>query len=557
MIGSALATGALPYLIKDVFDDVFKSSDPFVIATFCVVLLGAFIVKGLGAFGESVTLTFIGQRVVSDIQNRLFNHLLTLDLAFYHSIQSGELISRFMNDVQVLRTCMSSTLIGMGKDTATLIVLVIVMFLNDPFLASFAFLVFPIALYPILKIGKKMRRITYNSSEQTATLAGHINQIFGSIRVVKAYQTEEKEAQTLKNHVEGLFVLTLKTIKLKARMHPIVESLGGLAIVCVIAYCAWQISHGTRTTGNFISFILAFILAYEPLKRLSNLNAHLQEGVSAAKRLYELLDVEPTIKDLPSATDRVPPTFSLKFDHVYFYYEKNKPVLQDISLTIEQGKTVALVGPSGGGKTTLLNLIPRFYDVSKGTIFLSDDPLQAYTLKTLRRQMALVSQEIALFDRTVYENIAYGMTDTVSSNDVIRAAQQANAHDFIISLPQGYDTVIGENGVKLSGGQRQRIAVARAFLKNAPIILLDEATSALDNESERIVHDALSSLMKGRTTVMIAHRLTTVMNADCIYVIDQGRITEQGTHDALLARKGTYAHLWEQQLKDGSDDTSR
>ncbi|MCX7337812.1 MAG: ABC transporter ATP-binding protein [Alphaproteobacteria bacterium] len=519
MVLAALATAALPYLLQPVFDDVFTANDPKLLAYFCGAVLTAFIVKGIASYGESVVMTYVGQKIISDIQNRLFAHLMKADLSFFHNTTSGDLLSRFTNDVNMMRNAMANTLIGLGKDSLTFLFLGGVMFYRDFTLALIAFVVFPIAILPIT---------------------------FQGIRVVKAYGMEQAEAIRAETMIQKIFKLIYKSARVRSASHPIMESLGGVAIIGVIAYGGWQVMHHSRTAGEFISFILALVLVYEPLKRLSNLNANLQEGLAAATRVFAILDTPPHITD-PTAAHPIGKTAGkITFDHVSFCYPNGKEALKDLNFVIEPGHSIALVGSSGAGKSTIINLIPRFYDVSQGRILLDDQDIRHVKLDDLRHQIALVSQEIALFDLSIRDNIAYG-TPNATNEQIISAAKSAAADEFIVRLPEGYETVIGENGVKLSGGQRQRLAIARAMLKNAPILLLDEATSALDTDSERQVQSALKILMQGRTTIMVAHRLSTVVDADIIYVLDHGEIVETGNHKALLKQKGIYANLWRAQ----------
>ncbi len=546
MILAAIATAALPYLLQPVFDDVFTSANPKLLITFCGAVLLAFIVKGIASYGESVVMTYVGQKIISDIQNRLFAHLMKSDLAFFHNTTSGELLSRFTNDVNMMRNAMANTIIGLGKDSFTLLFLIGVMFYRDFTLAAIAFIVFPVAILPIAKIGRRMRKVTYNTQEELGGFTTQLTQVFQGIRVVKAYGMEEVEAVRAESMIKKIFKLIYKSARVRSAAHPIVESLGGLAIISVIAYGGWQVMHHDRTTGEFISFIMAMLLVYEPLKRLSNLNANIQEGLAASSRVFMVLDTPPHIIDPKNPIHMERAQGKITFDHVTFRYPDGKEALSDIKFTIEPGQTIALVGSSGAGKSTIINLVPRFYDVTKGNILIDDKNIKNLSLYDLRHQIALVSQEIALFDMSVKDNIAYGTLDA-SEDEVIKAAKAAAAHDFIKKLPKGYDTFVGENGVKLSGGQRQRLAIARAMLKNAPILLLDEATSALDTDSERQVQSALKVLMKGRTTVMVAHRLSTVVEADIIYVLDHGRVVEKGNHNELLEHKGIYANLWQAQ----------
>lgn len=546
MILAALSTSALPYLLQPVFDDVFTNGTPGLLMLVCGGIFLAFVIKGLSSFGEAVIMTYVGQRIISDLQNRLFSHLMCLDLTFFHNNSSGDLLSRFTNDINLMRNAVAATLVGMGRDSFTLLFLVALMFYRDWTLACIAFLIFPLAVFPILRIGRRMRKVANNTQEDLATFTGRLTQIFQGIRVIKAYQTEAYEAQRAHAMIERIFALVYKSARIRSASHPIIESLGGMAIVIVIAYGGWQVMHHARTTGEFISFIGALLLIYEPLKRLSNMNANLQEGLAAAARVFTILDTPAIIQDRPHAQPLPPIEGHIEFQNAHFSYPDGKAALDGISLSIKKAQSIALVGASGAGKSTIINLIPRFYDIQQGAIFIDGIDIRTITVESLRQQIALVSQDITLFDTTIRDNIAYGSfhaTDT----DIINAAQAAAAHEFIQALPKGYDTLIGENGVKLSGGQRQRIAIARAMLKNVPILLLDEATSALDTDSERQVQGALKALMKGRTTLMIAHRLSTVVEAHKIYVLDQGKIVESGNHQALLESNGIYANLWHAQ----------
>lgn len=546
MILAALSTSALPYLLQPVFDDVFTNGTLPLLMLVCGGIFLAFVMKGATSFGEAVIMTYVGQRIISDLQNRLFSHLLHLDLAFFHGTSSGDLLSRFTNDINLMRNAVATTLVGMGKDSFTLIFLVSLMFYRDWALACIAFFIFPLAVLPILRIGRRMRKVANNTQEELGSFTGHLTQVFQGIRVIKAYRTEEYEAKRAHAMIERIFALVYKSTRVRSASHPIIESLGGMAIVIVIAYGGWQVMHHARTTGEFISFIGALLLVYEPLKRLSNMNANLQEGLAAAARVFTILDTPATIQDRSRAKPLPPVKGHIEFQNVRFSYPDGKVALDGINLKIKKAQSIALVGASGAGKSTIINLIPRFYDIQQGAVFIDGIDIRDVTLESLRQQIALVSQEIMLFDATVQDNITYG-TFNATDADIMAAAKAAAAHEFIEVLPQGYHTMIGENGVKLSGGQRQRIAIARAMLKNAPILLLDEATSALDTDSERQVQAALKILMEGRTTLMVAHRLSTVIEAHKIYVLDRGKIVESGNHRDLLESNGIYANLWHAQ----------
>ncbi|MCE2715883.1 MAG: ABC transporter ATP-binding protein [Pseudomonadota bacterium] len=548
MLMTAASTAALPFLLQPVFDDVFTTNDPHLLFVFCLAVLSAFVIKGFASYGETVTMTRIGQSIISDIQNRVFSHLMNLDLEYFHKTNSGELLSRFTNDISLMRNSVANTVVGIGRDCFSLIFLIGVMFYRDWFLACLAFFIFPAAFLPIIRIGRRMRKVTFNAQEEIARFTKQLTQIFQGIRVIKAYSTENYEANRAQNQIEKIYKLVVKTSKVRSLGHPIIESMGGIAIISVIAYGGWQVMHHSRTTGEFISFIGALILAYEPLKRLSNLNATLQEGLAAASRVFEIVDTKGKIVSPKNAKQPKKTQGHIEFKNVYFAYGAQKEALKGISFQAASGKCIALVGASGSGKSTIINLIPRFYDVDQGTIQIDGVSVKDWKIEHLREQIALVSQEIALFDLSVFENITYGCQN-FSEHDVYSVAKSAAAHDFIQKLPQGYNTIVGENGVSLSGGQRQRLAIARAMLKKSPILLLDEATSALDTHSERHIQSALKKLMIGRTTIMVAHRLSTVIDADYIYVLENGQIIEEGSHQELLQLGKQYAHLWNKQAQ--------
>lgn len=559
MLVAAVATAALPWLLKPVFDQVFAANDTSILFMFCGVVLVSFVSKALASFGEACMMSFIGQNIVSDLQSRLFAHLMKSDLIFFQRATSGELISRFTSDINLLRGAVANTLVGFGRDFFTLIFMIVLMFYRDWVLAMVVFLIFPLAVIPIASTGRRMRKVTSKTQNEVGHFTTKLNQIFQGIRIVKAYNMEEYERNRTLDTVRGIFELSYKAAKVRASGRPVVEILGGLATIGVIAYGGWQVMQGSHTAGDFASFIAAMLMSYEPLKRLSNLNANFQEGLAAAQRVFDVVDTPNHILNHPQAMDLRSVKGHIKFQDVNFSYSSpgdevaNKTiVLHNINLEIQPGQSVALVGPSGSGKSTFINLIPRFYDVHTGAITIDSQDIRDVTMASLRDNIALVSQEVVLFDESVADNIRYGTLNATDA-EVRAAAKSAAADEFIQALPQGYDTVIGENGVKLSGGQRQRLVIARAMLKNAPILLLDEATSALDTNSERQVQAALKRLMIGRTTIMVAHRLSTVVEADVIYVLQDGKIVENGNHAKLLTQDGVYAALWQAQSEHPGD----
>ncbi|MBV9203680.1 MAG: ATP-binding cassette domain-containing protein [Alphaproteobacteria bacterium] len=549
---AAASTAGRAWLMQPVLDRIFVAREGSLLLLIAGGAFALALIKGLADYGEAVLMTRVGQRVIADVQIALFARLMRADLAFFHAHPSGTLVSRFTSDAALLRNATANVLAGIGKDAVTVIFLVGVMFYQDWLLALVSFFVFPLAIRPIVAIGRRIRRVTANAQAEIGEFTTLLSQTFQGARHVKAYGMEQYEERRAAGLIERLFALIDRGTRTRSRASPLMEALGGTAIAIVILYGGHQVISGARTPGALFSFITALLLAYQPLKSLANLNASLQEGLAAAQRIFEVLDVEPTIRDMPGAKRLCIGGGEIRFHKVSFGYVPGTMAIEDLSLTIPAGHTVALVGPSGAGKSTILNLIPRFFDVGTGSITIDAQDVRRVTIASLRGAIALVAQEISLFDDTVRANIAYGRFGA-SAAEIEAAAQAADADAFIRQLPQGYDTMVGEHGVRLSGGQRQRIAIARAMLKDAPILLLDEATSALDSESERHVQRALNALIRGRTTLVIAHRLSTVQGADLICVVDRGRIVETGRHAELLARAGLYARLYAMQFAEQRD----
>jgi ATP-binding cassette, subfamily B, bacterial MsbA len=543
------ATAANAWLMQPMLDRVFVAHDERLLLLIPLAVIVLALVKGSANYWQSVLMTTVGQRVVADIQRALFARLMRADIAYFHANPTGTLISRFTNDAGMLRNATTTVLAGIGEEAVTAAFLVALMFYQDWLLALIAFIVFPIAIRPIVSIGRRMRRVSANTQSEIGQFTTLLDQTFQGARHVKAYGMEAYEEKRAARIIESIYNLVERAQRIRSVASPLMETLGGIAVALVILYGGHQVISEARSPGAFFSFITALLLAYQPVKSLAGLNANLQEGLAAAQRIFTVLDVEPEIREAPQAQTLAIRGGEVRFSGVNFAYANGTLALDGASFVAPAGKTVALVGASGAGKSTILNLIPRFYDVAAGSVRIDGTDVREATLASLRGAIALVSQEVSLFDDTVRANIAYGRFGA-SEAEIVAAAKAAAADEFIRALPQGYDTPVGEHGVKLSGGQRQRLAIARAMLKNAPILLLDEATSALDTESERQVQTALKALMHGRTTVVIAHRLSTVVDADIIHVVDGGRITESGTHGELLRHNGIYARLYALQFAD-------
>ena len=552
MIVAAAGDGILAYLMKPVLDDLFINHDRDMLILIPVLVIAVTVLKSAAAYGQVVLMGFIGLRIIADLQTKLFGHVIRFDLAFFHDTASGKLVSRMTNDINLMRNALVNTLTGLVKDSLSLVFLVAVMFSMDWKLALLAFVVFPIAIFPIVRIGRRLRKISTSALSELGLFTARLNEAFQGVRHIKAYNREAFESERTERLIESVFRLIFKALRTRALVSPIMEAIGGVFIALVILYGGWQVIEKMLTPGEFFAFITAMLMAYKPLKALANLNANLQEGLAATQRVFDVLDTGPTI-----TSDRDAPALSVNggeiiFDDVSFSYNTGTAALNGVLLKVPAGRTVALVGPSGAGKSTILNLLPRFYDADGGQVTIDGTDVRDVDLTSLRNAIGLVSQETVLFDDSVRANIAYGRLDA-SEAEIIAAAEGADAHAFIRHLPDGYDTLIGEHGAKLSGGQRQRLSIARAMLKDAPILLLDEATSALDPETERQIQQSLRHLMQDRTTLVIAHRLTTVQEADIIYFIKDGRVAESGSHHTLMAKDGAYARLYALELLPASE----
>lgn len=543
MIVTAATTAVLAKLMEPILDDVLVEKDPGMIFPVAGAVLLAFLVRGVATYFHVTMMSKVGHSVVSQIQQDVLSHLMVMDLAYFHKNPSGQLISRILSDVAVMREAVIDGITGMGKSFFTFLFLVIVMFMQDWKLSLAAFFILPFAAGFVIFLGRKLRRLSGNIQDETAELSALLSQTFRGIRQVKSYGMEGFEKTRSDKAIERVKKLNIKTVRVGDLSTPVNELLVGLIFFGVIVYGGYQAAQGEMTAGQLGSFLTALLMAYEPMKKLARLNNKLQKGLGASERIFGILDEGYDIEDSENAVELEARNPDIYFENVIFRYKENSAtVLNNLSFSIASGKVLALVGPSGAGKSTVLNLIPRFYDASDGVIKIAGRDIRGIKIASLRSQIALVSQDITIFDDSVMENIRYGRI-SASDAEITEAAKKAHAHDFIQELPEGYATVLGEDGMSLSGGQRQRIAIARAILKDAPILLLDEATSALDAESEQAVQDALSTLQQGRTTLVIAHRLSTIQNADEIIVMENGEIVEQGTHDQLMKNNALYAKM--------------
>ncbi|MBI5643299.1 MAG: lipid A export permease/ATP-binding protein MsbA [Deltaproteobacteria bacterium] len=562
MVGFALANGAMAYLIGPVMKFLFSNDsdsvikiiplDLFVIPkekmiiAIPLALIVVAVVKGISSYGQSFFMGYVGQSVVRDIRKRLYDHVLCLPVNYFTTTPTGVLISRLTNDVNLLQSTTSEAIATTLKQSLTIIVLAGVVISLDWKLALAAGIALPLSVYPMRKLGKKMKKVSTQGQVTMGTITALLHESIAGIRIVKAFSMEGYESKRFQKENERYTQNQIKTIKVRSISSPLMETLGAVGFAVTIWFAAYRISHGTLKPEIFISFFASVLMFYQPIKALNGVNLNIQQGLAAATRIFDVMDMPGETEKKGGGAVITGVNDSVEFKGVTFKYG-GELVLKGIDLRVGKGEVLAIVGSSGAGKTTFVNLIPRFYDVAEGSILFDGKDIRELTLNSLRSQIAIVSQQVILFNDTVKKNIGYGDTE-MDMNRIVAAAKAANAHDFVSRLPQGYDTVIGEGGVRLSGGERQRLSIARAIFKNAPILILDEATSALDTESEHEVQKAISNLMEGRTTFVIAHRLSTVRNADRIIVLSGGAIKEIGRHEDLLDKGGEYSRLYSMQF---------
>jgi ATP-binding cassette, subfamily B, bacterial MsbA len=543
MVMVAAANGAMALLVKPVMDDIFIGKNREMLLLIPGLAILVFLIKGLGSFGSEYLMNYIGEKIIRYFRDSLYEKITDLPIAFIHREKTGALMSRITNDVNIVKGMVSSAVINIFRDCFSVIAFLGVIFYRDWQLACGAFLVLPLAFYPILIFGRRVRRFSTGSQETMADLNSFLHETFSGAKIIKIFNLEAFEKKRFKEKTGELFRLEMKKVIAKALSSPVMEFLGGLGIAFIIWFGGMRVINGSSTPGIFFSFLTAVMMLYDPVKKLSGLNNTIQEGVAAASRIFDILEEKETIQEKPNPESLEGKTFDVEFENVNFSYATDEtPALKDINLQVAPGEVLALVGMSGGGKTSLVNLIPRLYDVSSGRILIGGKDVRDLSVKTLRNNISIVTQEPILFNESVKENIRYGRMDA-TEEQITAAAKAAFAHEFILGFPKGYDTVIGELGSRLSGGEKQRICIARALIKDAPVLILDEATSALDSQAEQLVQKALENLMKGRTSFVIAHRLSTIDYASRVILLKNGSIAEQGTHQELMALKGAYFNL--------------
>jgi len=555
MVAFGATDGVLPFLVQRIIDDVFTSKDETALTYLPGVIVGIFAFRGLMNFGQSYFNDYVGLRIINDVRNGLNRHFQALSVSFFYRHPTGTLLARVNSDVHLLRYAITDALASFMKDAVSLGALMVVAFMKDWFLASMAFVVFPASVLPIMRLSRKIKRFTRRGQIRTGTLTALLQESIQGNRIVKAFGMEKYEDQRYQQENWRLFKQSLRASRIKAIVAPSMEMLASIGIGAVVWYGGWSVINGGRTQGEFMAFMAAMFLMYGPFKGIARTYTAVHQGLAGAERVFEILDEAPEIADKTDSQVARPFSKSIQFHQVSFAY-KDAPVLKGVDLRIEAGQRVALVGMSGVGKSTLVDLIPRFYDVRAGRVTIDGVDVRDLTVPSLRAQIGIVTQHTFLFNDTIRNNIAYGEPGR-GMEDIIAAAKAANAHEFILTLPNGYESVIGEMGMQLSGGQRQRLAIARALLKNAPILILDEATSSLDAESERLVQEALETLMATRTTIVIAHRLSTIRKADRIVVLVDGGVAEEGTHEELLRMSGEYSRLYAIQALEDSESEER
>lgn len=552
MMVVGVSTSATAFLIKPILDDVFFKQDARMLKIIPVAIVIIYFLRGIAYYCQVYLMSYVGQSIITSLRNTLFSKIQDLSLSFFHEEKTGALMSRVTNDVNIVKEMVSNAVTGALKDSFTIVCLTIVIFYRDWKMAIFASLILPIAFFPIVEFGRRVRKVSTGYQEAMADMSSFLHETFFGNKIVKAFGRESYEKKRFLKKTHNIFNLEMKAVVARSLSAPIMEFLGGIGVAFIIWYGGSKVIAGTSTPGTFFSFMAAVIMLYEPVKKLSKLNNSIQQGLAATDRVFDIIDKESDIREHHNPVDIKPGLHRVTFKNVFFKYD-NAMVLEDINLDIKAGEILALVGMSGGGKTSLVNLIPRLYDVTEGSILIDGIDIRKASISSLRNQIAIVTQDPILFNDTIRNNIAYG-NHNASNKDIERVAKAAYAYNFIQRLPDKFDASIGELGGRLSGGEKQRICIARALLKDAPILILDEATSSLDSEAETLVQKALENLMRGRTTFVIAHRLSTISYAQRIIVIVGGKIVEEGNQNELIARQGEYYKLYQMQFNNSKSN---
>lgn len=550
-----MAAGAnlyLPWIIKDMIDDVLMSKDMVMLNLIAVGILVVMFTRGVFYYGQSYLVSYVGQRVIIDVRSVLFRKFQRMPLSYYDKQQTGTVMSYITNDVAVMQSAIVDNLIELVTESSILIGSLAMMIYLDWKLSLLTLMTIPLVGFAMKIFGRKLKSSSTVIQERVAEITSLLQESISAIRVVKSFVRESYEIKRFEEQNWRNFQAAMKNVKLTSLLTPTVEFLAAIAVTFIVWFGGYEVVNGVITAGELVAFLTYAVNLANPVKRLSRVYAAIQKAMAAADRVFNIMDLEEKITDVPGAKPLPPIKGKVEFKDITFSYKEGQPALQHISLKAEPGQMIALVGPSGSGKSTIANLIPRFYDVDSGVITIDDHDIRQVTADSLREQIGLVPQETMLFSTSVMENIRYGRLEA-TDEEVIEAAKAANAEEFIKELPEGYDTKLGERGLNLSGGQRQRLAIARAILKNPRVLILDEATSALDTESEKIVQDALDNLMVGRTSFVIAHRLSTIFNADQIFVVENGHLREHGTHEELLAAGGLYSNLYNIQFRQNQE----
>ena len=544
----------LPWIFRDMVDKVLSDKDAFMLNMIAASIVVIFLLRGIFLYGQNYLMSWVGQHVIIDIRSEVFRKLQRLSMSFYDKNKTGTIMSYVTNDVSALQGAMVDNTVELVTESIILVGSVLAMIYLDWKLTLFTILTFPIVLYFMNFFGKKIRRSGGQIQEATADITSVLQESVASARVVKSFVREKYEIARFDKENAANLAANLKNARYMATLTPTIEFVAALGVTLILWYGGNNVIAGETTAGSLVAFLAYAVNISNPIKRITRTSGHIQKALAAAQRVFDVLDLPEEVQDLPDAGALPAVTGSVAFEHVTFSYNTGDEIIHDLSFTVKPGQAVGLVGPSGAGKSTIASLLPRFYDCDSGVIRIDGNDIRHVTLDSLRNQVGIVPQETILFNGSVYDNILYGRLDA-TKEEIEAAAKAANAHEFIMKLPQGYETMLGDRGVNISGGQRQRIAIARAILKDPRILILDEATSALDTESERIVQEALNRLMVGRTSIIIAHRLSTIKNADCILVMDKGRLAEDGNHEELMEKNGLYAHLYQIQYRNNEEES--